>query len=113
MATVAPVTTTPEKRVAVATWSPLTEADADGRAEYFSRYGRVTVQVKGTFANGTLHVQGSNDGSNYQTLTVEGSQAATFTAADTKVLAEVPRYIKPVLLSGSGCSLSVLIAGRA
>jgi hypothetical protein len=114
MATVANSTTFPEKRVAQITWTPLNEADAEGAAERCSRYARVTIQVKGTFANGTLHIRGSNDGSNFKTLTVDGSNALTFiSGAGTKEVLEVPLYLKPVLVSGSGCSLTVIAAARA
>ena len=108
MAVVAKSTTIPEKKVASVVWTPFNEADTEGTPENFARYRSVTIQVKGTFGSSTMHIRGSADGSSYQTLRDKsGSNALTFTAAGVKELNEIPRFIRPELISGSGASLTV------
>lgn len=113
MATKTGVSVAQEPGVVETTWGPLTADDTEGSAENFARYGHVTVQVKGTFGGATVNWQGANDGSNYQTLTVDGSNAAAFAAAGHKNIFELPRYSKPVLATASGpTSLTVVAVAR-
>ena len=53
-----------------------------------------TVKVFGTFGD-TLTIQGSNDGTNWATLSDSTGVPLEFTAAGIKLIAECPRYIRP------------------
>lgn len=114
MSTVAPYTSAPQKRVAKSVWSGVVEATTAGDAVSFARYDKVTVEVVGTFGGASVQMKGSNDGSNYQTMTTEGSQPMTFTAEGVKIAYEAPLFLKPVIANGSGpTSLTVTAVARA
>lgn len=116
MPTIAVNTTFPEKGVARATWTGFASGSLTGATENFSRYRQLTVQVKGTFAGATVAVEGSIDGSNFQTLndTRGEGNAASFTAANIVQLNEVPPYVRPVVTAASNLtSLDVVMVGRS
>ena len=75
------------------TWAAVTGSDVGDAYEY-SKFADKTVQVLGTFGD-TLTIQGSNDGTNWATLSDSSGVELTFTAADIKLIAESPRYIRP------------------
>jgi hypothetical protein len=54
-----------------------------------------SVQVSGTFGGGTVLIEGSNDGSNWFTLTDPTGAALSFAAAGLKQILELTRYIRP------------------
>jgi hypothetical protein len=71
-----------------------------------------TVTVTGTFDSNTLTMQGSNDGTNWFTLTDNLGLAVTFTAAGGRYIAEAPRYIRPSLGSGASSDIDVTVQLR-
>jgi hypothetical protein len=73
-----------------------------------------TVQVFGTFSTGgAMTFQGSNDGTNWFTLTDTVGAAIVLTAAGGKVVAEAPRFVRPNITAGDGSTnLSVLMVAR-
>jgi hypothetical protein len=81
----------------------------------FTKYADRSVQVSGTFgAGGTVVVQGSNNGTNYHTLTDPQGNALSFTAAGLEQITEVVKFIRPSVTAGDGTtSLTVTIAARA
>ena len=81
-------------------WETLTATDV-GEARVNTYYNDRTVSVTGTFG-GTVSIQGSNDGTNWFTLTDNSGLALEFTAAGMKLIAEAPLYIRPS--AGSGVS---------
>jgi hypothetical protein len=84
------------------TWSDIQNGD-DGSA--FEAVGLVdkTFQITGTFGtSGSVTMQGSNDGSNWFSLTDPQGNAVTKTAAGGELLVENPRYIRPLCTAGDG-----------
>jgi len=68
-----------------------------------------SFQVEGTFGSATVICQGSNDGTNYETLHDLNGNAVSFTAAGLKSVEEVVRYVRPSASGGSG-SQSVTVS---
>lgn len=115
MATRAGLCEYPAKGVAKVTWSGLLDAGNDvGDGQDFTRWGSVTIQVKGTFdTSASVSIQGSNDGgTTWHTLNDDRGEgnAMTFTAGDTRKLNEIPQLIRPNVTAGSGGSNLVVIA---
>lgn len=75
------------------TWTAVTGSDV-GEAYEYGKFSDKTVQVTGTFGD-TLTIQGSNDGTNFVTLTDNTGTALDFTGAGIKLIAENPRFIRP------------------
>lgn len=83
-------------------WTGLLNGD-DGTPVEFFDLPEKTVAVTGTFgAGGTIVIEGSNDGTNYFTLTDLQSTAISKTAAALEAIAECPRYIRPRVTAGDG-----------
>lgn len=62
-----------------------------------------SVQVTGTFgAGGTIVIEGSNDGTNYKTLTDPQGNSLSFTSASLEQVQELTRYIRPRVTAGDG-----------
>lgn len=84
-------------------------ASDTGIAFEYSKHPTKTVHVIGTFG-GTVTIQGSNDprgltdpgSAVWTTLTADGTNALTFTAAGMKTIHENPRFIRAI--TGSGVS---------
>ncbi len=72
----------------------------------------MTLTVDGTFGGATVVLEGSNDGTNYHTLTNPEGVALSFTAAAISLVTEVPLWIKPATSGGSGTSLNVYVLAR-
>lgn len=100
---------TPEKVLfgeAVMYSCTLTTADATGDYITAHEYGDRTVQI-GTssttgFATGTVVVQGSNDGSNWFTLTDPQGNGISKTAASIETIMETPRYTRAAMTGATG-----------
>lgn len=56
------------------------------------------------FNGSTVTIQGSNDGTNWVTLTDPSNTAITFTASGLKQVTEITRYIRPSLSVATGGS---------
>jgi hypothetical protein len=93
-------------------WTPLTNTNQDGGPAQGIEFADRCVQVTGTFGGATITIQGSNDGTNWDTLNNAQGTAATFTAQGTKQLVEVPQFVRPLLSGGSGSSLTVTMIAR-
>jgi len=98
----------------LATWTPLTTTNADGSPFEFPDWADNTIQVFGTFgAGGTILVEGSNDGTNWATLTDSNGTALSLTAASVKTINERPRYLRPRVSAGDGTtSLTAVMLAR-
>ena len=95
-------------------WETLTAANSDGSPVELVEWADRTIQVVGTFDSATLVWQGSNDGSNWVTLSDAGGTAISTSAAAilTEVL-EVPRYVRPSTSGGGGSQdLDVRLVAR-
>jgi hypothetical protein len=77
-------------------------------------YSIRSVQVEGTFgAAGSVSIQGSNDGTNYETLRDPSNTALTFLAAGLKGVLEMTGLIRPNVTAGDGTTaLTVTLFAR-
>jgi hypothetical protein len=97
----------------LAIWN-LTTADADGLPFEWFQWADLCWQAVGTWGGATLTIQGSNDGTNWFSLSnAAGGSAATFTTDGGKTTIERPRYVRPNLTTpGSGATVAVTLAAR-
>jgi hypothetical protein len=98
---------------ALFTWTGL-DSDDSGIPISIIDYTDQTMTVFGTFgAGGSVTIQGSNNGSNWFTLTDPQGNALTKTAAAIELVVECPRYIRPLVTAGDGTtSLTVELLCR-
>lgn len=67
-----------------------------------------SVQVEGTFgAGGTLLIEGSNDGTNWRTLTDPQGNPLSFTTAKIEAITELTKFIRPRVSAGDGTTALV------
>jgi hypothetical protein len=72
-----------------------------------------SVQLTGTFNGATVLIEGSNDGTNYATLTDQAAGALSFTAAGLALVLQPTRYIRARVSAGSVTSVVItLLANR-
>jgi hypothetical protein len=103
----------PNFSLQLVTWTGLLNGDQGGNFE-FADWADRAIQIFGTFgAAGTIVIEGSNDGTNFVTLTDAAGSAMSFTAATLKQMTEAPRYIRPRVTGGDGTtSLTVILLAR-
>lgn len=91
-------------------WSTMANGDSGEPLQNPGSADR-SVQVTGTFGvGGTVVLQGSNDGTNYRTLTDPQGNALSFTAAAIEAVQEITRYTRPSVTGGDGTtSLTVTL----
>lgn len=116
MATVTPTVTKvgdQDDSAVLFSWS-LTSTNTDGAYVEWVQWADRCFQAAGTWGTATLTLQGSNDGTNWFTLSnAAGGTAATFTADGGKTVIELPRYARPNLTTpGSGAAITVTLLGR-
>ena len=72
--------------------------------------GDRSVQLKGTWNSATVVIEGSNDGTNFVTLTDGLGNALSFTADGLKNIGELTRYIRARVSSGSvtACAITFI-----
>lgn len=88
--------------IRLAVWATLANGD-DGTPFEFVDWADRTIHVYGTFGvGGTVVLEGSNDGTNYVTLTDSNGAAMSFTAAACKQINEAPRFVRPRVTGGDG-----------
>lgn len=88
--------------VHVITWAAIPNGDSGSPVEMPGSADR-SVQILGTFgAGGTIVIEGSNDGTNYVTLTDPQGNALSKTAAAIEAVSELTRYIRPHVTAGDG-----------
>lgn len=95
----------------IVTWAGITEADTCDPVELVGLPDR-SIQFAGTFGSATVVAQGSNDGTNYVTLTDPQGNAISKTSAGIEMIAEVARYTRPSASGGTGQSLTVSMLCR-
>ena len=84
------------------TWETLTTTDPTGTPAQWCEYDKRCVSITGTFGGATVTLQGSNDGTNYFTLTDQQTVAISKTAAALEQVNELPLLVKPVVTGGDG-----------
>ena len=92
----------------VASWPSMGDADTGTSIEMVEANDK-SVQFAGTFSTATVVLQGSNDGSNWVTLTDPQGNAISKTAAAIEQVLEHTRYIRPVTSGGGGASITVTV----
>jgi len=98
--------------VKVLTWSGLSTADT-GIPVSIPKFADKTVTITGTFAAATIALQGSNDATNWFSLTDPQGNAISKTAAAIEAVTENPLWIRPAVTGGSGeTDLHVIIVAR-
>jgi hypothetical protein len=111
MATINATITVMEDGVVLVKWLGITEADT-GTPVNLARFPDRTVQVLGDFTtSGAITLEGSNDGTNYATLTDPQGDAIVITSQGLRLIAENPLYIRPRATAGSSVSMDVYIVG--
>jgi hypothetical protein len=84
------------------TWSGLLNTD-DGNPFEGAEFADRTAQVFGTFgASGSVQLEGSNNGTNWNILTDPQGNALTFTTGRIEQVLELPRFIRPLVTAGDG-----------
>lgn len=82
-------------------WTNVTNADTFAAAPVGAAALR-SVQIEGTFGSATVVIQGSLDGTNYQTLTDLQGSAISKTTTALEGIAEFTAFIKPSASGGGG-----------
>ena len=83
-------------------WTGLLNGD-DGAPIQYGAFADRSVQFVGTFgAGGTIVLEGSNDGTNYVTLTDPQGNNISKNAASIEMVAEATRFIRPRVTAGDG-----------
>lgn len=65
-----------------------------------------SFQASGTFGGATVVLQGSNDGSNWVTLTDPAGAAISFTSTGLKQVLQITRYMRPSVTGGAGVAIN-------
>lgn len=92
------------------TWTGLLNTD-DGAPHDIRGYPDRSVQFFGTFGvGGTIVLEGSNDGTNWETLTDPQGNAISKTAKALEQILEHTRFVRPRVSAGDGTtSLTCII----
>lgn len=100
----------PTGKTKLVTWTGLLNGD-DGAAAEWVDYSDRCFQVTGTFgAGGSCTIQGSNDGTNWASLSDPQGNALTFTSQKIEQALELPRFVRPIVTAGDGTtSLTVTL----
>lgn len=111
MATIEFTKQNPDRRVDIVTWANLGQGD-DGQPYVAYNRPDKTIQILGSFDSTTVLFEGSNDGSNWETLTDADGSACSFTGADLVFVREAPFYVRPIIDSdgGSGDITIIMVA---
>lgn len=100
--------------VYMAVWASMGAADTGASVALGGGYDR-SVQIAGTFDGATVTLQGSNDGSNWATLTDPQGNGIAVTAATIEAVTELTRYVRAITTGGgasSSLTVSLLIRGQ-
>ena len=73
----------------------------------------LTCQVSGTFGSATVLMEGSNDGTNWNTLGAMVGTSMSFTVTGIRKASENPAYIRASSSGGTGTAVNVVIAIHA
>ncbi len=95
-------------------WTGGVTADGAGPAVQFPEWADNCVQIIGTIGGATIVVEGSNDGTNWNTLNAASGGALSFTALTDamKQIIERPLYIRPKITGGAATGIGVYLVMR-
>jgi hypothetical protein len=114
MATITPVSSQ-SKDVSLTTWTGVSTADTATAIGPMNRgvgAKRASVTFTGTFGGATVVLQGSNDGTNWGTLTDLAGNEISVTAAAVREFSSSCLYIRPSSSGGAGDNVDVVLAQR-
>lgn len=104
--TITPVTDGGMFDVYLVQWLAMGNADTGTQIKLSGAADR-SVQIEGTFGGATITVQGSNDGSNWQSLTDPQGNAIAKTSAALEAIQELTRYVRVISSGGTGTNVNV------
>lgn len=93
-------------------YAGLSEADSSPAPVSMLEWADRSVQVVGTFGGGTITIEGSNDGSNWATLTDPQGNNLAITSAKIEQISEMTLYVRPKPSVGTGMNIDVIFALR-
>lgn len=113
MATVSPVRSSPAPNVAKVLWEALATGDTIN-ADLPSGTEPVlgSVQFTGTFGGATVTLTGSNDGTNFVTLSDPSGTAISTASAGAFEFATTMLYVKPGISGGTGDDVDCTVVMR-
>ena len=97
-------------RTCIMQWPGMAQGD-DGAPITNSQYADRSFQVAGTFGGASVAIEGTNDGSNWATLTDPQGNPLTFTTAKIEMVSEATWKIRPRVIGGDGST--ALTVGKA
>ena len=83
----------------IISWEGLGVGD-DGQPVEMPGSERRSVQAIGTFGGGKCHIEGSNNGTNYETLFDEFGNNLKFNGPGISTVSGVTRFIRPNIIGG-------------
>lgn len=94
----------------IISWTGLLNGDS-GEPVDMTEFADRTAQIIGTFgAGGTIVLEGTNDGTNYVTLTDPQGNAISKTSASIEAISELTWKVRPRVTGGDGTTdLSVYL----
>lgn len=97
------VTTSPTQTTVafIASWASLAAGETGDRL-MGAQYTDKSVQVVGTFGGASVYFEGSNDGTNWATLTDPQGNDLIFTTAKIELVSEATWYVRPRVSGGDG-----------
>lgn len=95
-------------------WTNGATADGAATPVEMPEWADNCVQIIGTIGGATVVIEGSNDGTNYNTLNSAQGAALSFTALTDamKQIVERPRYIRPRISGGAASGIGVYLLMR-
>ncbi len=97
---------TQNTRAFVQQWPGLAAGD-DGAPLSASQYTDRSVQVTGNFGGSTVVIEGSNDGTNWSTLTDPQGNDLVLSASKIEMVTEATLFIRPRVVGGAATNLTV------
>lgn len=101
-----------QRNLMVVSWTPLLSGDDGAAVEIPALYLDRSVQIAATFGDGTVTVQGSNDGANFVTLKDINGAAISKTAAALEQIGVNSRQVKPAFSGTTGVACTVTLTAR-
>ena len=100
-------------KASLATWTALATSDT-GKPVVGVGLSDRSFQASGTFGGATVVLQGSNNGTDWVTLTDPAGAAVSFTSAGLKQVLQVTKYMRPSVSGGAAVSINcdLLLVGR-
>ena len=95
-------------------WEALVSGSLDGESIELPDHADKSVQVVGTFDTATIALQGSNDGTNWESLSDPQGNAIEMTSTGLKQILENTRFVRPLVTSvGGSTDVDVFLHVRA